>query len=130
VLENIVLDSAVVAGAAGAVTVNTTPLLTTPPTVTATAPVVAPLGTVAAMVVALQLVGVVGNPLNATALDPCVAPKFVPKITTDEPIAPDVGLILEMCGTVEGDTVVELHAAASDASASARSIERLMMRDR
>jgi hypothetical protein len=125
-----VVDSAVVAGAGGAVTVNTTPLLTTPPTVTATGPVVAPFGTDAATAVAVQLDGVVRLPLNVTALDPCVAPKFVPEITTDEPSGPDVGLRPEMCGAVVEGVVVELHAAASDASASARSIERLMMRDR
>ena len=38
------------------VTVKLTPLLATPPTVTTTFPVVAPLGTVVPMLVALQLV--------------------------------------------------------------------------
>ena len=42
----------------GTVTVNGTPLLARPPTVTTTLPVVAPLGTGTAMLVALQLVGV------------------------------------------------------------------------
>ena len=41
-----------------AVTVNITPLLATPPTVTTTFPVVAPLGTGTTIIVALQLVGV------------------------------------------------------------------------
>ncbi len=54
----------------GEVTVNVTPLLATPLTVTMTLPVVAPLGTGAAMLVALQLVGVVAMPLNRTVLLP------------------------------------------------------------
>src|SRR5258707_3720212 len=47
---------------AGTVTVKLTPLLAAPPTVTTTFPVVAPAGTVAAMLVALQLVGVAATP--------------------------------------------------------------------
>ena len=43
---------------------------------------VAPVGTDAMMLVALQLVGVAGIPLNVTVLVPCVAPKFVPVIVT------------------------------------------------
>jgi len=54
----------------GAVTVNATPLLAAPPTVTTTLPVVAPLGTGAAMLVALQLVGVAASPLKVTVLVP------------------------------------------------------------
>src|SRR5438552_8864527 len=42
---------------AGTVTVKLTPLLATPPTVTTTFPVVAPLGTGRTMLVAVQLVG-------------------------------------------------------------------------
>jgi hypothetical protein len=49
-------------------TVNETPLLPTPLTVTTTFPVVAPLGTEAAMEVALQLVAVALVPLNVTVL--------------------------------------------------------------
>jgi hypothetical protein len=55
---------------AGTVTVKTTPLLATPPTVTTTFPVAAPFGTGATMLVALQLVGVVAIPLNLTVLVP------------------------------------------------------------
>jgi|ERR1017187_1803330 hypothetical protein len=51
-------------------TVNVTPLLATPPTVTTTVPVVAPLGTGTAMLVAVQLVGVPDVPLNFTVLVP------------------------------------------------------------
>ena len=54
----------------GMVTVKVTPLLATPPTVTTTLPVVAPLGTGAAMLEALQLVGAVAMPLNVTVLEP------------------------------------------------------------
>jgi hypothetical protein len=72
-----------------AVTVKLTPLLATPPTVTTTFPVVAPLGTVTVMPVALQLVGVPAVPLNVTVLVPCVAPKFVPVIITGVPTGPD-----------------------------------------
>jgi len=51
-------------------TVNATPLLATPPTVTVTLPVVAPLGTGATMLVAAQLVGVAAMPLNLIVLVP------------------------------------------------------------
>ena len=54
----------------GVTTVKTTPLLATPPTVTTTLPVVAPVGTGTAIVVALQLVGVAVVPLNVTVLVP------------------------------------------------------------
>jgi hypothetical protein len=82
----------------GAVTVNVTPLLATPPTVTTRLPVVAPFGTVTTMTVALQLVGVPATPLNVTVLVPCVAPKFVPVIVTEVPTGPDVTLRLPMPG--------------------------------
>jgi hypothetical protein len=82
----------------GTVTVKLTPLLATPPTVTTTFPVVAPAGTGATMLVALQLVGTAPTPLNATVLVPCVAPKFVPAIVTDAPTNPDVGFKLVMLG--------------------------------
>ena len=67
------------------------PLLFTPPTVTTRLPVVAPVGTVATMLVALQLVGVAAVPLNVTVLVPCVAPKFVPVTVTEVPMTPEVG---------------------------------------
>jgi len=54
----------------GGMTVNAIPLLGTPPTATTTLPVVAPLGTGTMMLVALQLVGVAGVPLNVTVLVP------------------------------------------------------------
>src|SRR5215471_12396835 len=49
-------------------TVNETPLLALPPTVTTTFPVVAPLGTVTPMEVMFQLVTVAAVPLNFTVL--------------------------------------------------------------
>ena len=64
--------------------VNHKPLLATPPTVTTTFPVVAPVGTVAVIDVAPQFVIVVAVvPLNATVLELWVDPKFVPVIATD-----------------------------------------------
>src|SRR6266568_2512889 len=81
-------------------TVNVTLLLATPPTVTTTLPVVAPVGTGAAILVALQLVGAAAVPLNVTVLDPCNAPKFVPVMVTEVPTAPEVGLRLAMLGAV------------------------------
>lgn len=50
--------------------VKFTPLLLMPPTVTTTLPVGAPLGTVTAMLVALQLVTVASVPLKVTVLAP------------------------------------------------------------
>ena len=60
----------VVIEGAGTVTVKVEPLLATPPTVTTTLPVVAPVGTVVAMLVALQLVTVAAVPLKVTVLVP------------------------------------------------------------
>jgi len=82
----------------GLVTVKLTPLLATPPTVTTTFPVVAPLGTGTTMVVPLQLVGVAAVPLNVTVLVPCVPPKLAPVIVTDAPTNPDAGFRLAMLG--------------------------------
>jgi hypothetical protein len=80
-------------------TVNQEPLLTTPLTTTTTFPVVAPVGTVATIEVAFQLVIVVAVvPLNVTVLVPCVKPKFVPVIVTDAPTPPDAGDRLVMFG--------------------------------
>jgi len=54
----------------GVVTVKSGPWVAIPPTVTTTLPVVAPAGTGATMLVALQLVGVAAVPLNVTVLVP------------------------------------------------------------
>lgn len=82
----------------GMVTVNWLPLLATPPTVTTTLPVVAPLGTGTEIDVALQLNGVARVPLNITVLVPMVAPKLPPVIVTNEPTWPAVGLRLVIVG--------------------------------
>ena len=97
-------DRLVMLGAA--TTVNDEPLLATLLTVTTTLPVVAPVGTVATIEVALQLPIVVAVvPLNFTVLEPWVEPKFVPVIVTDAPTAPVVGDKLVMLGV--GNTVNE-----------------------
>ena len=82
------------------VTVKLEPLLACPPTVTTTFPVVAPAGTGATMLVALQLVGVATVPLKVIVLAPCVAPKFIPVTVTEVPTAPELGLRLVMLGVV------------------------------
>jgi hypothetical protein len=85
-------------------TVNATPLLFTPLANTTTLPVVAPVGTVTLIEVALQLVTVAVVPLNLTVLDPCVEPKLVPVTVTAVPTAPEVGDRLVMLGA---DTTVK-----------------------
>ena len=64
---------------------NKYPLLGWPLTVTTTFPVVAPTGTGAVMLVALQVAGEAVVPLNVTVLPPWVAPKFAPVIVTVVP---------------------------------------------
>jgi hypothetical protein len=81
-------------------TVNVLLLLATPPTVTTTPPVVAPVGTIATIELAPQLVIVVAAvPLKVTV--PCVVPKFVPVIVTAAPTAPVVGDRLVMLGAAK-----------------------------
>lgn len=84
-------------------TVKLTPLLFTPLANTTTFPFVAPVGTVATMLAALQLVTVAVVPLNLTVPKPCVEPKFEPAIVTDAPIAADGGDRLVILGA--GTTV-------------------------
>jgi len=85
----------------GGVTVNATPLLAMPPTVTTTFPGVAPGGIIAPMPVGPQLVNSVASvPLNVTVLVPCARPKFVPVIVTDDPGGPAVGFKLLIEGGV------------------------------
>jgi hypothetical protein len=83
-------------------TVNSDPLLETPPTLTTTFPVSAPLGTFTTMLVSLQLVGVPGKLLKVTVLVPCVAPKPTPAIVT--------GVLI---GAVDG--VSDVNCAAANA---------------
>src|SRR5258708_6290371 len=82
----------------GGETVNATPLLATPETVTTMLPVVAPVGTGTTILVALQLAGVPVVPLNCTVLVPCVDPNVVPVTVTGAPIHADVGEMLLMFG--------------------------------
>jgi hypothetical protein len=63
-------------------TVNGMPLLATPPTVTTTLPVVAPLGTGTSIRFAFQFVGLPTVPLNVTVLVPWLPPKFAPATVT------------------------------------------------
>src|SRR5712691_8054254 len=88
--------------AAGVVIVKAMGLLAWPPTVTVTLPLVAPLGTGATMLVALQLVGVAAVPLNLTVLVHCVVPKFVPVIVTGVATGPELTerLVIFGAGTV------------------------------
>jgi hypothetical protein len=89
-------DSEEITGAGA--TVNVTPLLA-PPVVTTTGPVVAPTGTVATMLVGLQLpIVVAGVPLKVTVL-PCIVPKLDPAIVTDWPGVPAFGVSDEIAGS-------------------------------
>jgi len=65
---------------------------------------VAPVGTVATILVVVQLVVVAVVPLNVTVLVPCVAPKPEPVIVTDDPTAPDVGDRLDTVGLTVNET--------------------------
>src|SRR5215467_12621259 len=95
------------------VTVKAALLLATPPTVTITLPLVAPVGTGAAMLVALQLVGVAAIPLNVTLLVSRDPPKLAPVIVTDIPTGPDAGLRPVMLGPVEPDPAAALTATST-----------------
>jgi len=80
------------------VTVNATPFVFAPLANTTTLPAVAPEGTDTTILVELQLEAVAVVPLNFTVLLPCVEPKLVPVIVTEEPTAPEVVDKLEMLG--------------------------------
>jgi hypothetical protein len=71
-------------------TVNGTPLLAMPPSVTTTLPVVAPLGTLTVIEPAAQLATLVtAVPLNLTVLVPCGEPKPDPEIVIEAPTGPE-----------------------------------------
>jgi hypothetical protein len=72
-------------------TVKLIPLLATPLAFTTTFPVVAPTGTRATTLVAIQLLIVALLPLKVSVPLPCEAPKFVPLTVTEAPAAPEVG---------------------------------------
>jgi hypothetical protein len=80
-------------------------LLGTPFTVTISGPVVAPFGTSATMLLALQLITVAVALLNRTLLAPCVDPKFTPPIVTGVPASPPITDKPVMLGAV-GESVV------------------------
>jgi hypothetical protein len=73
------------------VTVNATPLLTIPATVTDTFPELAPFGTDTTIWVSLQLSGVAKVPLNETVLERCFRPNPAPVMVTVVPAGPEVG---------------------------------------
>jgi hypothetical protein len=83
---------------AGDKTVNPTPLLACPPTLTTILPVVALLGTGTAIEVLLQLEGLALTPLNVTVLEAWLAPKLAPVIVTEVPGRLEVGETLVMLG--------------------------------
>ena len=85
-----------------ATTVNCSPLLTRPPTLTTTLPVVAPAGTGTATLVADQVVGVACVPLKETLLASRVKPRSVPVIVTGVPTGPLVGAIAVRVGVGVG----------------------------
>ncbi len=88
------------------VTVKFAALLGKPPTVTTTGPVVAPAGTGMVMPVSIQLFVFCRDaavPLNVTVSPVTKVPKFVPRIETDVPAGPNVGLRFVIVGvTVKG----------------------------
>lgn len=63
----------------------------------------APVGTIATMLVVVQLVADASVPLNLTVLGPWLLPKLEPAMVTDAPTAPDVGERFAMAGA--GTTV-------------------------
>jgi hypothetical protein len=93
-------DKLLMMGYAEGVTVNATPLLATPATVTTTLPVVAPAGTTATIDVLLELVIEAAVPLNFTLgkFNPLM--KFVPVIVTEAPTTPEVADRLVIAGAV------------------------------
>jgi hypothetical protein len=83
------------------VSLKGTPLLASPPTVTTTFPLAAPLGTGTKIEFELQPVGVAKVPLKVTVLVPCAGPKFVPVIVTTVPAGPEMGEIVAMSGATD-----------------------------
>jgi len=104
-------DKLVMLGAA--TTVKLLPLEATPLTVTTTFPVVAPVGTVVTIEVALQLVAVAVVPLNFTVLVPCVVPNPVPVMVTDAPTAPEAGDSVVMLGAANAQALRTRHERTS-----------------
>jgi hypothetical protein len=89
-------DRVVMTGAE--LTVKVTPLLATPPTVTTTGPVLAPLGTVVVIELVVHAEGTATIPLKVTVLFPWLDPKLPPAIVTTVPTGPTFGDRLVMVG--------------------------------
>jgi len=84
-------------------------LLARPKTTTCTKVLALPdrdAGTVATILVLLQLVGTTWVELNNRTLEPWVFPKFVPVIVMDEPRGPEDGFKLPIFGAVAWTTVI------------------------
>jgi hypothetical protein len=92
------------------VTVNATPLLAWPLTVTTTEPVVAPVGTMAVIPESLQAEVLALVPLNLTVLVPLVLPKPEPTMAMDDPTAPELGVKLVMVGVAKAVAVTDQHS--------------------
>jgi hypothetical protein len=88
------------------VTVKLTPLLALPDTVTTTLPDVAAEGTVATILVELQLVTAAVVLLNLTVLLPWLVPKLDPLMVTEAPTVPEVGDRLVMLGAAKDFVVI------------------------
>ncbi len=98
-------EKPLIVGGSGTVTVNAVALIAEPDgLVTATGPVVAPVGTVTSMLVAVDDVIVAAVPLKVTEFSAGVALKLVPVIVTGVPIGPELGVKLVMV-TVGGAPV-------------------------
>ena len=114
------------------VTVNSTPLLARPLTVTTTSPVTAPGGTATWISLSLQLVGEAHAPLKLTPLVPCTdpidGPKLEPPIVTTIPSGPDSGVTESIAGSVEPDGRDPCVAAPHNASNTAARIPPARLR--
>lgn len=88
--------AALITPAVGAPTVKSTPLLTLLPTATTTFPELAPTGTLAVILEALQFTIGAVVPLKITV--PWLDPKFDPSIVTNAPTTPVVGYRAVMFG--------------------------------
>ena len=97
------------------VTLKFTPALASLPTVTTTAPVLAPAGTGTTIEVSLQLTGDASVPAKLTRLVPRFSPKFEPVIVTLVPTGPAAGFspLIAGTGTVSSSSSVIVQVAAS-----------------
>jgi hypothetical protein len=96
---------------ADSITLNCTPLLVTPPTVTVTGPLVALFGTATVTLVLLQEEALAASPLKKIWLLLWLEPKSVPVTMTVPPTGAAGGLKLEMTGLM--NAAVELTATLS-----------------